>query len=174
MIGILILPLELRRELKNPLGLLIKGSFKQTSRKLAELVNEKKPRKLIAVGDRVSRNIINNRIALDVAVVDFRVMRKPISPLTFKADNTFQVSNPPGTLTEEAWTAVERAVNSSGKSKVIVKGEEDLLTLVAVLSAPNGSMVVYGQPRQGIVVLDVNEKTKRKVREIIERMEKTT
>ena len=172
MIRIRVLSPELRKELKAPLGLLIKGSFKQTSRKIAELVDEKKPRKLIAVGDRVSRNLINNGIPIDVAVVDFRVMRKPISPLIFEADNTFQASNPPGTLTEEAWTAVERAVNSPGKSKVIVKGEEDLLTLVAVLSAPNGSMVVYGQPKEGIVVLEVNEETKRKVQDIVERMEK--
>jgi len=171
-IRIRILPPELRRELKSPLGLLIKGSFKETSRKLAELLDEKKPKKIIAIGDRVSRNMIKNGIALDVAVVDSRVMRKPISPLKFEADNTFQASNPPGTLTEEAWTAVEKAVNSPGKSKVMIKGEEDLLTLVAVLSAPNGSVVVYGQPKEGIVVLEVNEETKRKVRGIIERMEK--
>jgi len=171
-IRIRILPVELRKELKSPLGLLITGSFKQTSRKLAELINERKPKKLIAVGDRVSRNIINNRIALDVAVIDFRVRRKPASPLMFEADNIFQASNPPGTLTDEAWKAVERAVNSPGRSKVIIKGEEDLLTLVAVLSAPNGSMVVYGQPKQGIVVLEVNEEIKRKVRGIIERMKK--
>jgi len=169
---ILILTPELRKELKAPLGLLIKGSFNHTARKIAELIDEKKPKKLIAVGDRVSRNMIKNKIALDVAIVDFRVMRRPISPLTFKAENTFQASNPAGTLTEEAWKTVERAINSPGRSKVIIKGEEDLLTLVAVLSAPNGSMVIYGQPKQGIVVLDVNEETKRKVREVIERMEK--
>ncbi len=174
MIRILILTPELRKELKAPLGLLIKGSFRETARKIAELVNEKKPIKLIAVGDRVSRNIIKSKIALDVAVVDSRVMRRPISPLTFEVDNTFQARNPAGTLTEEAWTAVEMAIKSPGRSKVIVEGEEDLLTLVAVLSAPNGSMVVYGQPKEGIVVLDVNEETKRKVREIIKRMEKKT
>jgi len=173
-IRILILTSELRKELKAPLGLLIEGSFKETARKIAELVEKKKPRKLIAVGDRVSRNMIENNIALDVAVVDSKVMRKPISPLIFKADNIFQANNPAGTLTEEAWMAVERAVNSSGRSKVIIEGEEDLLTLIAVLSAPNGSMVIYGQPKQGVVVLDVNEETKRKVREIIGRMRKET
>jgi len=171
-IRILILTPELRKELKAPLGLLIKGSFKETSRKIAELVREKKPPRLIAVGDRVSRNMIKNRIPLDVAVVDSKVMRRPISPIRFKTENTFQVSNPAGTLTGEAWRAVEEAVNSPGRSKVIVNGEEDLLTLIAVLSAPNGSLVIYGQPRQGIVVVEVNEETRRKFRGIIERMEK--
>jgi len=174
---ILILTPELRRELKSPLGLLIKGSFNQTAKKLAELIDKKKPTRLIAVGDRISRNMLENNIDLDVAIIDFKIMRRPISSissLTFKADNIFRASNPAGTLTEEAWEAVERAVNSPGRSKVIIEGEEDLLTLVAVLSAPNGSMVIYGQPREGIVVLDVNEDMKRKVRKIIERMEKGT
>jgi len=40
-----------------------------------------------------------------------------------------------------------------------------------VLSAPYDSMVVYGQPRKGIVVIDVTEATKRKIRDIVERME---
>jgi len=171
-IRILILTPELRKELKTPLGLLVTGSFEETSRKIAELVNKKKPQRLIAVGDRVSRNLIKSKIPLDVAIIDLKVMRRPISPIRFETENTFQASNPAGTLSEEAWIAVERAVNSPGRSKVIIEGEEDLLTLVAVLSAPNGSMVVYGQPKQGIVVLDVNEETKRRIRGIIERMGK--
>ena len=174
MIRILILTPELRKKLKAPLGTLIKGSYEETSRKIAELVDDKRPTKLIAVGDRVSRNLIKNRILLDVAIVDSKVMRRPISPLKFETENTFRASNPAGTLTEEARIAVERAVNSSGRSKVIIEGEEDLLTLIAVLSAPDGSMVVYGQPKQGIVVLNVNEETKRKVREIIEKMRRKT
>jgi len=172
-IRILILTPELRKELKAPLGLLVTGSFEETSRKIAELVNKKKPQRLIAVGDRVSRNLIKSKIPLDVAIIDLKVMRRPIFPIRFKTENTFRASNPAGTLSEEAWVAVEKAVNSPGRSKVIIEGEEDLLTLVAVLSAPNGSMVVYGQPKQGIVVLDVNEETKRRIRGIIERMEKS-
>lgn len=172
MIGILILTPELRKELKKPLGLLIKGSFQQTTRKISELINKKKPVKMIAVGDRVSRNMLENGISLDVAIVDYKVMRKPISPWVFEADNVFRARNPAGTLTEEAWRAVKMAVNSPGRSKVIIEGEEDLVTLIAVLCAPDGSLVIYGQPKQGIVLLNVNKETKRRVRDIIERMEK--
>ena len=50
-------------------------------------------------------------------------------------------------------------------------GEEDLLALAAVLFAPFGSMVVYGQPKQGIVVIDVTEDSKRRIHDIVERME---
>ncbi len=54
---------------------------------------------------------------------------------------------------------------------MVVDGEEDLLTLVAVLCAPENSLVVYGQPHEGIVVVKVTEKTKRKIRRIVEAME---
>jgi len=162
----------LRRELKAPLGMLIKGSFDQTAKKVAELIKKKKPIKLIAVGDRVSRTMIHNGIPVDVVIIDYKIMRRSVVPLRFNAERTFKARNPAGTLTREAWNAVEAAVKSSGRSKVIIEGEEDLLTLVAVLSAPNESMIFYGQPREGIVVLEVNKELKRVIRGIIERMEK--
>ena len=169
--AIRVLTPELRKELKAPLGLLIRGSFGYTTERLKEMVDEKKPEKLIAVGDRVSRNTIRKGIWLDVVVVDNRVMRKPIGPIMAKTDKTFRVRNPPGTLTDEAREAMGEAIRHNGRVKVVVEGEEDLLTLAAVLSAPKGSVVVYGQPKSGIVVIDVTEATKERFRQIVERME---
>jgi hypothetical protein len=40
-----------------------------------------------------------------------------------------------------------------------------------VLSAPVNSVVVYGQPKEGIVVVRVTDDAKRRIREIIERMD---
>ena len=155
--------------MKAPLGLLIRGSFKDTTKKLKKLVEEKKPVKLISVGDKVSRNIIENGIYLDLAIIDNKVMRKPITPIKFEA-KPYQVRNPPGILTDEAWKVTSEAINHKKQAKVQVKGEEDLLTLVAVLSAPNGSIVVYGQPRKGIVVINVTEESKKKMRQIVDKM----
>ena len=135
------------------------------------MVDRKRPEKLIAVGDRVSRNIIEKGIPLDVAVVDNKVMRRPARPITAEMDKTYRLSNPPGTLTDEAWQVVGEAIRFDGRVKVLVEGEEDLLTLVAVLSAPPGSLVVYGQPRSGIVVVRVTEETRKKFRGIVDRME---
>ena len=172
MIGIFVLTPELRKELKAPLGPLIKGSFEETSRKIAKLVADKKPKKLITVGDQVTMNMVSNNIYPDVAIVDSKVMRKTISPVKFEADIVFQTNNPPGTITEESWKAIEKAINSPGRSKVMVNGEEDLLTIVAVLSAPYGSIVIYGQPKQGVVVLEVEEEVKKRFQGIIKRMKK--
>ena len=40
--------------------------------------------------------------------------------------------------------------------KIVVEGEEDLATLPAILYAPPGSVVVYGQPDEGSVLVKVN------------------
>jgi uncharacterized protein (UPF0218 family) len=163
--------LELRRELKVPLGLLIQGSSEQTIKKLRKIIDETTPSKIIVVGDKASENIIGSGLLPDVAIVDSKVMRKPVAPLKFEAEKTFNVNNPAGTLTEEACQVIDEAVNLTRRAEVQVNGEEDLLTLVAVLSAPNGSIVVYGQPRRGIVVVSVNDDSKRRFREIVDRME---
>jgi uncharacterized protein (UPF0218 family) len=139
-------------------------------KELKETVDETKPAKIIAVGDRVSGNLINSGFSPNVVIVDNKVMRKPVEPLEFDAEKTFSIRNPAGTITDEAYETVEKAVGSAGRVRVLVDGEEDLLTLVAVLSAPVGSIVVYGQPREGIVVIPVTKESKRKMMDIVDRM----
>ncbi len=101
-------------------------------------------------------------------------MRAPIQPIVADADQTLHLKNPPGTLTEEAWTVTRNALSGKGRTKVLVDGEEDLLTLVAVLCAPENSFVVYGQPHEGIVVVKVTEKTREKMQRIVDAMEQSS
>jgi uncharacterized protein (UPF0218 family) len=170
-IEIRLLTPSLRKELKAPLGLLIRGSFRQTMHKLRRIIEESKPVKIIAVGDRVSENMLKSGLRLDLAIVDSKVMRKPIKPLKFNTNRTFHVSNPAGTLTDEACETMEEALSLDGQVRVLVEGEEDLLTLAVVLAASEGSLVVYGQPKQGIVIISVTGDSKRMVQEIVDRME---
>ncbi len=162
---------ELRRKLKAPLGLLIQGSPEETMEKLAELIERKKPEYIISVGDVVSENMINHNIQPQVLVVDNLVMRRPIKPILMNVNRTLHVKNPPGTLTEEAWAVMQEAVQGDQRTRVLVEGEEDLLTLLAVSYAPENSLVVYGQPHEGIVTVKVTKQKKEAVREIVETME---
>jgi uncharacterized protein (UPF0218 family) len=161
----------LREELKAPLGLLIQGSFDETMEKLRELIEKERPSMVISVGDAVSNNMTRHDISLKVLIVDNKLMRDPIQPIAVDANQTLHLKNPPGTLTEEAWTVLRKALKVKGRTKVLVDGEEDLLTLVAVLCAPENSIVVYGQPHEGIVVVKVTEKTREKMRRIVDAME---
>ena len=161
----------LRKRLKSPLGLLIRGTSDETMKKLKELVEKEKPSKIISVGDIVSENMAKHGISPQVMIVDNRVMREPITPIFLKADQTLHLKNPPGTLTSQAWSVMQEALRQVQRTKVVVDGEEDLLTLVAVLCAPENSLVVYGQPHEGIVVVRVTGQKRGMIRRIVEAME---
>jgi len=164
-----------RMEGKSPLGLLIEGSFDETVEKLMKLIEKEKPSMIISVGDVVSESLIKRDVFPDVFIVDHKVMRKSVAPFSVKVDETKYVKNPAGTLAEEALNELQEVLKEkSGKRvKVVVDGEEDLLTLPVVLYAPENSLVVYGQPRRGIVAVKVTEQKKERVRQVIEAMEQS-
>jgi hypothetical protein len=153
------------------LGLLVKGPVHATVRKLKELIRKEKPPRIISVGDVISDVMIKHSTPPQILVVDNKVMRKLVEPVPADVDRTVYVNNPPGTLSDEAWAAVQEAVQRTERIRVLVDGEEDLLTLVAVLYAPKGSFVVYGQPDEGIVIIKVTERTREKIRKLVEAME---
>lgn len=140
-------------------------------KKLKEIIAQEKPSMVISVGDVVSRNLIENGFPLKVLIVDNQVMRKAINPIAADADQTLYVKNPAGTITDEAIDAINRAVKQTGQTRVVVDGEEDLLTLPVVISAPESALVVYGQPHRGLVVVKVTEQTKAMMRRFVDEME---
>lgn len=163
-----------RRELKFPLGLLIEGSFDETIKKLKKLIEKEKPSMIISVGDAVSESLIKKDVFPNVFIVDNKVMRKPITSFSAEVEETVYVNNPPGTLTEEALREIRRVLKEKKQRvKIIVYGEEDLLTLPAVLYAPENSLVVYGQPQRGIVAVKVTKQEKERVCQVIEGMEQS-
>jgi len=166
-----VLSLELRKKLKDPLGTLIRGSFDKTMKQFKGMVEKEKPPYIVSVGDTVSKNLAKNNMHPQLAIVDNRVMRKSVHPIPLTADKTMSVNNPPGTITSDAVAAIKEAIKSDRRFKIAVDGEEDLLTLIAVLYAPENSFVVYGQPHEGIVVVKVTQEKKAEVAEILKAME---
>jgi uncharacterized protein (UPF0218 family) len=172
-IGIRLLTPTLRKKLKSPLGLLIQGSFTETMRRLKKIIENNKPSMLISVGDVVSGNMIKHGIQPRVLIVDNKVMRKRIAPIQVRVNQTLHLKNPAGTLTEEAWGVIREALRKKRQTRVLVDGEEDLVTLVAVLCAPENSLVIYGQPKEGIVIVRVTKEKKEHIRRIVDAMEQS-
>ncbi len=166
-----ILTPEIRRKLKKPIGKLICGSFTETMRKLEEMVKEENPPCIISVGDTVSRNLMQQKISPNLAIVDNKAMRKSIRPIRLATEETIHVKNTQGTITQEAITAIQDSLKIHGHSKIVVDGEEDLLTLIAVLYAPEDSLVIYGQPYEGIVVVKTTSEKKAEINEVLKVME---
>lgn len=148
----------------------ISGSPNETMSKLSELIESVKPKKIISIGDIVSRNILERNLPLNVFIVDNRSMRELIEPIDASVSKVLYLINPAGAISGDSWRIIDEAINSEGLVKVLVEGEEDLLTIVAALLAPVNSMVVYGQPNEGIVVINVTEEVKKEMREIINKM----
>ena len=161
----------LRAELKKPIGLLLVEKDKTTTEYLRKILEKQKLGKTIIVGDYTTKRILKDRLIADVYIIDNKIMRQPISPVNLELEQTIHISNPAGMITEEAWRAVEEAIQSEKRTKLVIHGEEDLLALPAILSSPIGSFVLYGQPEKGLVVVEVTEKKKIEVSRIIDRME---
>ena len=166
------LTLELRARLKQPLGTLVRGSFIETMKRLRDMVEKENPKSLIAVGDTVSRNLVKNGFSPKLSIIDNKCMRKSTKPIRLPADKIVYVKNPQGTITEEAEAAVQDALKEAQNIEIVVDGEEDLLTLVAIMYAPENSYVIYGQPYEGIVVVRVTPNKKAEIAAMLKSMEK--
>lgn len=162
---------ELRIKLKDPFGTLVQGTFDETMDKLKQLMEEEKPPKLISVGDVVSINLHKHNINPQLTIIDNKSLRSQAMPEMTKVEKTVCVANPQGTITEEAASAVKDALDKDEHTHIIIDGEEDLLTLIAVFYATENSFVVYGQPYTGIVVVKVTQQKKCQVEKFLKSME---
>jgi uncharacterized protein (UPF0218 family) len=162
---------ELRMKLKKPLGTLIRGSFAETMEEFKGFLEKEKPTSVISVGDTVSRNLIRSNIIPDLAILDNKTMRRSIKPVSIITEKSIKVVNPPATITSEAISAIQNSLKANKCIKIIVVGEEDLLTLVAIMLAPENAIVVYGQPYEGMVVVKVTPTKKAEIAAILKDME---
>jgi len=162
---------ELRTKLKEPFGTLIRGSFSETMCKMKAFVEKEKPPRIISVGDVVSQNLHEHGIQPQLTIIDNKSLRILSMPEAARAEKKVHVPNPEGTITKEAITAVKEAIDRNEHIHIIVEGEEDLLTLIAVLYAPENALVVYGQPYTGIVVVKVTPQKKAQIEEFLKTME---
>jgi len=163
----LILPTGMRAELARPLGPVLRG------RSFGDAIGTAKP--LVAVGDVVTAELVRAEHMPDVAIVDFRTRRadNPEAKGLFAGAQyrVITLSNPAGRIVAAAWDAIREAFKAGGRVRVEVRGEEDLLALVAIALAPDGSVVVYGQPDEGAVVVRVDAAARGRVKSVLRRMQ---
>jgi len=161
----------MRAELKAPLGMLIEGEPSETVTSLTKIVRARRPPMFAVVGDYSAKNILSAGLEPDIVVVDHRIMREDVDPLSHGMRLELFTRNPAGTIDADAWVALGKAVTLKSGTAVIVEGEEDLLVLPLISMMPLGSLIVYGQPRLGMVVVDVSEEKKRWAEAFMKRME---
>ncbi|MEX2007695.1 MAG: pantetheine-phosphate adenylyltransferase [Candidatus Levyibacteriota bacterium] len=152
----LVLPDSFREELKKPLGELITDDDLDKVRE-----------SLIAVGDITAKKFNEMFLTAKISIIDFNVARErkfnSILELGFGGnEKIIKVDNPAGEITPEIFKAIREAFLENGTVIIQISGEEDLAVLPAILVAPLGAIVFYGQPEKGMVKILVSEEVKEK------------
>ena len=164
---------RLRKDLKMPLGILLKGNLQSPNSliiKLRKSLAKTNNSIIITVGDEVTTLCNRFGIGIDLAIIDFKIKRKKVydnlSDLGFRRNKPdFLVENPRGFIRSKMISAIDMSLKEivlKGKQQIIkVNGEEDLAGIPAILLAPLGSVVMYGQPGGGLVIVRVSEDRKK-------------
>lgn len=166
------LPLELRDKLRQPIGKVINSLQSAVGSCQPFDLSKNKYPTIISVGDIISQELEKNNIIPAVKIIDLRSRRKPICRDVINHVSILKKTiNLPGFIYPRAVQAVHKAIIKYYQTKkpqtVVIKGEEDLLTLPAILLAPLGALVLYGQMNIGVVVVEVTEEIKQKITTLI-------
>jgi len=163
----------LRDRFKTPFGKLYRGKSEECLRDIVKSLG--KPTKVISIGDVTTYYLLKAGIVPDMCIVDNLTMRLPVDHEVRKgtAHESFKdvrVKNPPGVVTKELIDAIRDNMGSRKPVRIFVDGEEDLAVIPACEYAPVGSVVLYGQPGEGVVAVTVTEAKKRETLSLMEQM----
>jgi uncharacterized protein (UPF0218 family) len=153
--------------LKQPFGTLV-SEKDITKQKILSMLEAAE--KIIAVGDATTERLISFNITPDIAVID-GVERRSLRShsINYHAKQMF-CKNPAGTISKEAVSVLQSALESPPPVTVKVEGEEDMLALPLFIMAPKGSVVLYGQPLEGIVLVNITEEKQNQAKEVMNKI----
>ena len=162
------LPNDLRDQLKNPLGNLISEN---DPNKESIIKKNSIESVLITVGDRTTENMLQLGLKPQIQIIDGLEKRNQcIVPTDDTVKTKLSCRNPPGEITDESIQVVQKAFSCEPPVRILVDGEEDLLVIPACIHAPENSIVMYGQPNEGLVIVTVTPEIRAKVQKILDVM----
>ena len=164
------LPAELRPRLKKPYGKLYPGNHPSVIDQIKDQLDESF---VIAVGDVTTYNFFKAGVRPRLCFIDQNTKRtavsKSIAAVTSRTDYVnINVKNPAGMISSEMVLAIKDALQSSEKHICIcVDGEEDLATIPVIAFCDIGSYVLYGQPDEGLVCVEVTKEKKEEMNDML-------
>lgn len=144
--GRLTMPDSLRNDLALPLGVVLTGA------KVEEIIHTRNRGPVISVGDQTTKTLLDAGLTPSLMIIDNKVNREEfhdLKPVMKKRGfDTRRVTSGPGFISSEALHEIQRALQDVNRAPLVleVEGEEDLLALPAIIEAPIGAVVYYGQP----------------------------
>lgn len=168
------LPESCREDLKTPLGVLLPDAG-ITKEQVAGMIRPGSY--VVTVGDRTTERMMQFGIVPSLQITDGLEKRRarphPKLAETGGADGettVLEVSNPPAQITQESVSAIRKAFETRPPVRIRVNGEEDLLVIPVCVYAPDNTVVLYGQPGEGLVVTPVTDEIRNKTRGIMSHM----
>jgi hypothetical protein len=131
---------------------------------------------IATIGDICTIKIFEQIREPNLAIVDLKTKRNisldnnQLKTIMKIGIDKIEVENPPGSISNQMWKAIESSFSNENNTRITVKGEEDLATLVVISMAPKGAKVIYGMPDRGMVVVDVNQQSKKRANNFLKRM----
>ncbi|MCE9652582.1 MAG: GTP-dependent dephospho-CoA kinase family protein [Nitrosarchaeum sp.] len=163
------LPDSLRDRFKNPLGILIPES--EANKSNIQKYLSKNPY-LITVGDRTTEKMIEFGIIPSLQIIDNQ--EKRVKREHAKSNHRFTelaCDNPASEITPQSIDMIKKAFTSQTPVRLTVLGEEDLLVIPVCIHAPENSLVMYGQPNEGLVIVNVTPEIRNKTQRLLDLME---
>ena len=162
------LPDDLRDQLKKPLGNLISDNDPNKENIIKKISTESI---IITVGDKTTENLLQLGLRPQIQIIDGLEKRnKRIVPADDTINTNLSCINPSGGITEESIQVIQKAFSCEPPVRITVSGEEDLLVIPVCIHAPENSIVMYGQPNEGLVIVTITPEIRAKVQKILDVM----
>ena len=162
------LPDSLREQMKIPLGILLPESQANKENILKHI---KQNSYIITVGDRTTEKMIDFDLIPSLQIVDGIEKREKREPPKLVNTTEITVDNPPAEITSQSIDVIKKAFSMESPIRILVTGEEDLLVLPVCIHAPENSIVMYGQPNEGLVIVKITSEIRNKVQSLLDLME---
>ncbi|MCV0398563.1 MAG: GTP-dependent dephospho-CoA kinase family protein [Nitrosarchaeum sp.] len=162
------LPDSLREQLKIPLGVLLPEHNVTKQNILNHIQNNSF---VITVGDRTTEKMLDFGLVPFLQIIDSQ--EKRVKREIPKSDTLTDLTcdNPAAEITEQSIDAIKQAFLSKPPVRLVVNGEEDLLVIPVCIHAPENSVVLYGQPNEGLVIVQITPEIKSKTQRLLDSMD---
>jgi len=154
--------------MKIPLGVLVPENQTQKS-EIQKYLSENPY--LITVGDRTTEKMIDFDLIPSLQIIDGQEKREKRDPPKFENATELTVDNPAAEITPQSITIIKKAFTMNSPVRIFVNGEEDLLVLPVCVHAPENSVVMYGQPNEGLVIVNITTEIRNKAQSLLDLME---
>lgn len=162
------LPDSMRVQMREPLGVVIEDQYVDAH---MAAMHAEDHSYVITVGDRTTERMLLSGRVPSLSIVDGLEERQERQPPGVPGMKNLKIRNPAAHITDQSVDMIREAVLMRPPIRLLVDGEEDLLVLPACLYAPEGAVVMYGQPGTGVVVVHVTGAVREKVRDLMASMD---